>query len=704
MKRFPSPFQSPVLARRLAAAFASAALLGWASPCLADVKMTVLPILGSQSPPGFGFSELSVRLESTDKGVVRGVLTAAAESPSYRTKEAGAITSADFVLSPGSSATLRIPVVAQASWQLEVVARSEGGLELAKESVRTFSRDQPVIVDVRSPSRLPAMLGDVQITPRRMPVGGRGSGMQIAASTVSTDPTTGDPVLPDRPTGYSQAAVVCFPSDVLTRLVGAELDALAGYVLGGGTLAVNIVRPEDLRHPTLVALVGGQIEDLGPAKHLARHLVTVVDTRSGSGGSGGSGGSSGSSGWSGSGGSGGSGRPHSVLPQMATREALHGYAGGNLVPSDFGATAAYGLGEVHLLAFDPASPTLAEDRWVAGTLAELTRHAWDRTTSVALPQGTGIARYALQDIRKQLDPNEGSRWAIFVSALLLLAYAAIAGPWSFLSASRAGNPLRALKLLPLFSAVTFSMVVGLGMISRGFSGQSRRLSLIELGGGMSRGSIHRFRGFFTPRATTIKVSSTTASAVMELPLDEGSPTRSVVHRDGLRLENLGTLPWETIVVREEDVANLGAGVTIGRRADGDLDVVNHTGRALRGLLVWVPKKGVYFHGALKDGAAVLGGAGTYLGKPSAVSSYASRNLFDGFAPDKELDGLSPGLADSWRAFEKASSRAGAPHYWPTEVPVVLAQVDGGEGERTDAGLPIDRDRLLVRVIGFGGSP
>ena len=46
---------------------------------------------------------------------------------------------------------------------------------------------------------------------------------------------------------------------MLSRLVGAELDALAGYVLAGGTLAINIVRPEDLRHPTLVSLVGGAI-------------------------------------------------------------------------------------------------------------------------------------------------------------------------------------------------------------------------------------------------------------------------------------------------------------------------------------------------------------------------------------------------------------------------------------------------------------
>ena len=680
-------------------------LLGvmWSSPSLADVKMTVVPILGAGAPPGFGFSELAVRLDSTEKGIVRGVIEASTESPSYRSKEQGAVTSAEFVLTPGASTTLRIPVVAQASWQLLVVAKTLAGSELSRESVRTFTSEQPTIVDVRAPSRLPAMLAGVLVRSHRLgAVSGSGSTGALAPSTSSpvVDATTGDPVLPDRPTGYAQASAVCFPSDVLSRLVGAELDALAGYVLSGGTLAVNIVRPEDLRHPTIVTFVGGVVEDVGAAKLLAQSRVLSEDRRQGAG----SAGAAGSPGWGGStGSSGSSSSPRSVQASPAVREALRLYAGGNLIPSDFGATAAYGLGEVHLLAFDPSSAVLADDPWVAGTMAELVRHAFDRSASIALPLGGGINRFAFAEVRKQLDPNESSRWAIFVAAILLLAYSAITGPWSFLSASRAGKPLRALLFLPVFSFVTFVMVVAMGMVSRGFSGQSRRLSLVEIGGGMSRGSIHRFRGFFTPRATTMRVASTSLGSVMDLPNEDSAPTRAVLHRGGMRLENVGTLPWETIVVREEDVLTLGQGITLGRRADGDLDIVNRSGRQLRGVLAWVPKRGMFFHALVKDGASILGASGQNLGRTPSTSSHASTTLFDGFSAEAELDGLSPGLTDAWKSFEKTASRTGGPIFWPSDVPVVLAQLDGGEGIAEDSGLRIDRDRLLVRVLGYGGA-
>jgi hypothetical protein len=688
--------------RFLTGSVALAAIL-ISAPSLADVKMTVQPILGANAPPGFGFSELVVRLESTEKLPVRGTLTAASEAPAYRSKDPGGTTAADFVLAPSATTTLRIPVVAQGTWQLEVVARGGDGKEFARETVRTFSREQPLLVDLRTPSRLPAVLSGVAIHPHRPAPSGSGrggTGVSLIASAVTVDPTTGDPLLPDRPVGYAQATVVCVPSDVLARMVGAELDAMVSYVLAGGTLAITVMRPEDLRHPTLTALVGGAIEDTGTARHLASHSVRIDPPSDPSAAPApppmGGGGSAGSS----------SSIPSMrfATPSATTREALRGYAGGNLIPSDFGATAAYGLGEVHLLAFDAGDPTQAQDPWVGGVLAELATHAWDRSTSVVSPLGAGIARPQLQDVRKQLDPNEGSRWAIFVAAFLLLGYSAIAGPWNFLSASRAGKPLRALKWLPALSLGTFALVVGLGFVSRGFRGQSRRLSFLELSGGMPRGPIHRFRGFFTPQATTMKVSTTTVGAVLDLPLDETAGARSVVHRDGIRMENVATLPWETVVVREEDFATLGNGITLGRRADGDVDIVNKSGRSLRGVLVQVPHRGVFFHGMLKDGAAVLGASGARLGFPAKPSSYSSRGLFDGFTADTELDGLSPGLSDAWRAIEHTATRAGAPHYWPSEVPVLLAQADGGEGTLLDAGLRVDRERLLVRVVGFGGAP
>ena len=34
----------------------------------------------------------------------------------------------------------------------------------------------------------------------------------------------------------------------------------------------------------------------------------------------------------------------------------------------------------------------------------------------------------------------------------------------------------------------------------------------------------------------------------------------------------------------------------------------------------------------------------------------------------------------------------------------MAQLDGGEGRTEDSGMLMDRDRVIVRVVGFGGLP
>ena len=41
---------------------------------------------------------------------------------------------------------------------------------------------------------------------------------------------------------------------------------------------------------------------------------------------------------------------------------------------------------------------------------------------------------------------------------------------------------------------------------------------------------------------------------------------------------------------------------------------------------------------------------------------------------------------------------------PDDVPTLIAQIDGGEGKSQDSGLRLESDRMLVRVVGFGGKP
>ena len=95
------------------------------------------------------------------------------------------------------------------------------------------------------------------VAPAAVPYASPGSTTPLTVGSPAVDPTTGDAVLPERAAGYAAATVVVVPSERLARLQGAELDALVGWVLAGGTLAVFPTRPEDLRAGTLTTLVGG---------------------------------------------------------------------------------------------------------------------------------------------------------------------------------------------------------------------------------------------------------------------------------------------------------------------------------------------------------------------------------------------------------------------------------------------------------------
>jgi hypothetical protein len=490
---------------------------------------------------------------------------------------------------------------------------------------------------------------------------------------------------------------------MLARLGGAELDALVHHVLAGGSLAVVVRRPEDLRQGPLPSLLGGEIRE-GKARHLQSFVTRELLRDPGQaspqepGGEAGSGGGAGAP---------GAGKKLAVLPSKAVGEALVGYEGGALGASDFGASAPYGLGEIHLLAFDPTRAPGLDDPWVQERVVDLVRHSWDRRAFLVFPQGgpASLERGHVSGVRKQLDPNESARWAIVLAAILLLGYSVLAGPINFALSTRAGKPLRAIRVLPVLSGLTFLVLMVIGVASRGWRGEARRLSLIESAGGMTRGTIRRFRGFFTPSSRTMTISPTSERSVLDVTADAADTPRLRVDRDGLLLEKVGTLPWQTAVVREDDISPLGGGINLVRDGD-DVTVSNRSAHDLRGVLVFVPGKGLYLHDALRDGQAVKASAGRFLtGSPPGGTSLAGSLLYVhplGVSTfQRELNLMSTGLGDAWSAFEDAAQGRQV-DWWPADTPVVMAQVDGGEGSMTDGPLRLQRDRLLVRVVGFGG--
>ena len=174
------------------------------------------------------------------------------------------------------------------------------------------------------------------------------------------------------------------------------------------------------------------------------------------------------------------------------------------------------------------------------------------------------------------------------------------------------------------------------------------------------------------------------------------------------------LPWQTAVVREEGAGSLGDGIALVRDGGAGVVLINRSGHDLRAALLRVPAGETYYFPRVRDGERVTATSGRRLGGDpdgrawvAQTRPYRSAGTLplrrlgeDALPPLLEAD--APGLSDAWGAISEA---AGDNVDWfPDGVPVVLGQLDGGEGRPTDSGLRLESDRLLVRVVGWGGRP
>ncbi|WP_438015951.1 hypothetical protein WMF18_34615 [Sorangium sp. So ce315] len=683
----------------LAALSAAGPALGQAStpPSAPELAVDAAPVFGTSSAVPWGWNQVVVRIQNNGGTAARGEV----EVSSTRYGEDRVfVATAPYTVAAGASVHVRVPVQVSPFGDLEVRALDERGARVSSHTLSSTMQHGVVLFDVSETSLVRGGLHEALVAPLYLSPG-RGSGSSSSpvlwVGQPRYDSATGDPLLPDRAALYSAADAVLMRTDTLSRLQGAELEALAGYVLSGGTLALAVARPEDLRHPTLAALVGGQVTRAGVAPPTLEEIVPPAAP------------------------SGFSKQGNVLLPapsaSPAVAETLSGWSGGNLRASAYGSSAFYGLGEVHLLAFDPTRPPASSDPWAKIRVADLARRAYDRRSTIAFRPGEEAMGLDLDPVRRELDPNEGSRWAIGVSAVLLCLYAVLAGPVNFARAARQGRPLRALRRLPVYAAVAFAAIVGVGLTAKGVSGRARHLTLIEAGAGMSKGAVRRFRGFFVPRAEELTVRTTDASGVISTAVQaELSERRDrlVVDRDGARLTKLAALPWQTVIVREDGVAPLGDGIAIVADPSGDVLVTNRSGRDLRGGVLWMATGAARYFARIRDGEQVSSRGGVDLGAHSEGQRWLSHVSFGRRVGGLDVHDLggglltpllepdAPGLGAAWLAIEEAAGSA--VDWFPAGVPVLFGQLDGGEGRSSDSGLRIESDRALVRIVGYGGRP
>lgn len=683
----------PLLVRTTLAALAALAPLRVAHAAPPPpLTVEVVPALGPGAGMAEGWTSFVVWLKNPRSTEVSGSVELLAK-PSWARQETLVRTRAPFALAPGAHVAVELPTHGFAStpaeFTLRVVDQNEAPLTNAPVPVPDLHQGDPTLVDLSVPSRIaPGLRGSA--LPLRRPSSGYRAPTALVTSP-PVDPTTGDLVLPRWAAGYASATLVTASARRLAKLGQPELWALSQWVLAGGALAVALERPEDLHLDVLTRLAGGAIQQTSPGRDVYGESVFFLSPEP-------------------------SQVPTLREPSPGTLQAekrgpradiaalLRGYSGGNLRPSPWGAVASYGLGELHLIAFDLDEP-FASDRWVTLKLGDLLRHAAERQVTLALPLGRPAFDGPGADaVRTLLDPNRTVRWTIVLAALLLLGYAVVAGPVSFWLATKKGRPLRALVHLPFWAFGTLAAVVLLGLAGKGIRGRARHFTVVEAGAGILRGAAVRFRGFYSPSSKDIQVRPTSRASLLDVAQGADFVERTLmVDRDGPRLERLRTKPWATVVAREDGFIGLGGGISVVAASDGSVVVKNRTAHDLVGAVLKPPGRAAVGFARIKDGASVREADGEALTSGLGVTpSYGFLHPLGTPLVKDELERYSDGLSRAWTALE---TQAGTNvDFWPDDVPVLLAQLDGGEGALEDSGFQLDQDRVLVRIVGYGGVP
>jgi len=652
------------------------------------LQLEAVPVLGANSPSVDGWGEIYVRLENSGATQWSGYVELRSTLSGRGAQRT--LSRAPFAIAPKSRVNLLLPshgLVLRAG-EAKVVALDARGEPLGEGQLPPLRTLDPLLFDLHTPSRLAPALNSQPVPIRKRSGGYRPSYGESTLSVTApqTNVTTGELVLPDLAAGYASATVVLASGRTISSLPAPALDALFSWVLAGGALALVVDRPEDVHSAWLEALAGGHVQSCAAARQLSQvtqFAVPVENTGRGSFAA----------------------APHVTLesakPSAELAATFFGLTGANLRVSPWGESASYGLGEVHFLAFNPNTELAANDPWLRLEMLDLVRHAWERASVVALPHGqASLDELRSDNVRRVLDPNEGTRWTVVVSTLLLLLYAALAGPLNFYLAQRAGRPLRALLHLPVWAGVALAGIVLLGILGKGVTGRARHLTLIEAGAGMARASITRFRGLYGARADDVTVRAARGS-VLDVLGEPDEVTRDLlVDRDGLRLERLREKPWQVQLVREDGFVGLGAGVSLVPGADGELLIKNRCARDLLGVIVKPPGHELSYFPKLSDGQTVSLREGRLLG-PVPTSSFGTRGLSVANFHD-QVEERAKGAGAAWEALESLTGNDA--DWWPEDVPVLIAELDGGEGRTQDSGLRLDLDRVLLRVVGYGGVP
>ena len=402
------------------------------------------------------------------------------------------------------------------------------GSKLGSSNLSGNHRGRPnAVVVIADPSTLRGQLIDLDVE-----IDSRALTLDIGG--VSEHPTSGDLVLPRRPSGWGGVSLVVVTTRMLKRIRGTERAALLSWVRNGGRVLIFPREVGELADESLTDFIPPVTA--GPAQ-------------------------------------GARGSTHFVPREAQAIELV----GRGVTPAVFGGIAQIGFGSVYIATYNGCDAPFVSDPAPRALIRSIASVAMSGPAVAVYGNDPGFSS-RFDNLRRALDPNESYRPALLAVAVVLFLYVLLVGPLNFAFIGRRGRPMLALVTTPILAISCMLTLLLVGYVGKGVKMRYRGVQVDEYVAGETRGTSARYLGLFTTRPITVE-SPVPRFGDVRMRHTAQQPTISVGPEGRVAGPISGGL-WETLFVRRLSEVELSGPIRFGRE-----EVVNDSSIDLAGAIV-----------------------------------------------------------------------------------------------------------------------
>ncbi len=517
-----------------------------------------------------GYTTLVVRATNRTQSALQGEVTVEARTWDHLVSVHRA--PLDLPAREGRVTSLTVPAF-EDGLSFTVSYRVAGSTLASTTTALNYAGSARPIVVLDDPPRLRAPLVGTRVTTTDPTAAYYGSGsrdVDVPIGIASTDPRSGDLLLPDSAAGWSNVLFAVGTVTTLGRAGEPELAALEAWVRAGGHLVVMPTRAADLDHPFLRRTVGSLTRaeaatpNLGPA--LGVPLLPLA------------------------------------CPPDATRDV-------------FGCQVRVGFGVVWITDLDLSDASVVNRPETAEVFRAIARSiaasddrvhpylTFARGADRPLDEWTPGPNVAL--VRTALDPNEGYRPALVLVGIVLLLYVVLVGPVNFTIVERRKQPTLALVTTPVLALLCVMATFFVGYVGKGVQMRYRRIEFVDIVEGSDTGTSRRYTGYFYTRPAAVDVELAPGAVAMRIGSNgagEGPLIREGAERRTLETMRAGL--WETAFVREDATPSIGGAIRFELDGSRIARVRNDSSQPLHGAFMTDLAGGVYAIGEVAPGVSV----------------------------------------------------------------------------------------------------